>query len=265
MKKFRQRFSADGTQLDMVKKFFVVNFKICSLLERFFPIGMKTHGYSGFVRNFVHPLIGPGKVVFDVGSGRSPILDRDLKHCSRISVIGLDISEHELNLAPPGSYDSKIVADIGSWSGQDLADLVICRMLFEHLPDVASALRNFHSLVKPGGRIAVLLPCRNSFQARISSFLPSSARRKILHSLFSPSINAGYPVYYQSCTISELTCQCQKAGFEVEGWEAFYWSDTFFLFWPAYLIWRMVGWIFYSISPGTMCENFAVMLRKPLP
>ena len=54
----------------------------------------------------------PNSVIYDVGGGKNPHIDLELKRQIKATVVGLDISQSELNAAPPGAYDRTVCAGV---------------------------------------------------------------------------------------------------------------------------------------------------------
>lgn len=153
-------------------------------LDMLLPDIFRVDGNRSFVREFVHPYLTEGTVVYDVGGGKQPMIPVEAKTRLGMRVIGIDIDEKELRSAPPGAYDSTICCDITKYHGNADGDVVICQALLEHVPNVAEALRSIDSILKPGGVALLFVPSSNAAYAKLNLLLPERAKRAILFSVF---------------------------------------------------------------------------------
>ena len=119
----------------------------------------------------------------DVGGGKSPIIDLDTKRRLNITLVGIDVDQDELDLAPPDAYDKAICADICDYAGSGDADLIICQAVLEHLPDVEAAFRSMSSILKPGGRALIFTPSKNALFARLNKWMPEKIKKTLLFGL----------------------------------------------------------------------------------
>jgi len=113
----------------------------------------------------VRSLLGPvrilrGQSVVDLGTGTGhilPVLESLVGPAGR--VCGLDLSEEMLAYAA-GVKESRTVLVRAAAEALPLEsrawDAVICMGIFPHFADRSAALREIHSVLVPGGRIAVL-------------------------------------------------------------------------------------------------------------
>lgn len=159
-----------------------------------------------------------------------------------------------------------IVADLAQYTGSSDADLVICRTTMEHVQNTAAAMRGLASTLAPGGRAALLIPCRNTLFARLNLLLPERLKLKLLaffHADKGRDGHDGFPAYYDQCTPSKLAALTREAGLEVELVNPHWTSNYFRFFLPLYLVWR--GWsvIARNLLGPDFCENFIMVLRKP--
>lgn len=103
-----------------------------------------------------------GSRILDAGAGTQ----RYRRYCSHFRYVSQDISEYdgrgnEVGLQT-GDFDFgelDIVSDIGSIPESDKSfDAIMCIEVFEHLPDLQLALREFARLLKPGGYLIITSP-----------------------------------------------------------------------------------------------------------
>src|SRR6476646_8215122 len=75
-----------------------------------------------------------GAVILDIGSGRHPSVPAVMRGSSSM-YIGLDLSEHELQLAGAGAYDRVVVADLTERIPElvGTVDLAVSWQVLEHV------------------------------------------------------------------------------------------------------------------------------------
>jgi uncharacterized UPF0146 family protein len=141
--------------------------------------------------------------VCDVGGGANPAVALDYIARTGLSYVLLDASESELAKAP--SAYTKVVADIcaPTLEVEGEFDLVITRMVAEHVSDPLSFHRNVRSLLNADGRVFHFFPTLYSLPFVLNRVLPSSLSDRILGVIQSgrdPTGSHGkFPVYYRWC------------------------------------------------------------------
>ncbi len=227
------------------------------------PEKFRIDGNMHFQERFALSHIPEGALVYDVGGGKRPFLSPEEKARRKLRVVGLDIDEEELMRAPLGAYDEAIRADITEYCGRGDADVAICQALLEHVADTPSAFAGVASVLKTGGRALLFAPSRNAVYARINLMMPENLKRKILHFLH-PELEgkAGFPSYYDCCTLAEFEKIAGEKGFAVLEKRAYYSSEYFRFFTPLHILWRVWLCAFHLFAKERAAETFSVALRK---
>lgn len=209
------------------------------------------------------PLIQPGTTTWDVGCGSRPFVDLNTKRDLDLTIVGLDIDQGELDKMPPGSCDRTFAADLCSFRATGDADLVICRTVLEHVRDVDSAFAALVSMLKPGGTLAVRVPCRNALFARINLALPERLKRKILFSIREDDGHSGFPARYDRCTPAHFRVLAEHHGLDIVELRCYWYAPYFFFFVPFWAAWRLWQACARSLSGDAVCESFALVARAP--
>ena len=107
-----------------------------------------------------------GDAIVDVGCGNGRYLAELGRRDHRGPLIGVDISRGMLEVTrkttPPARF---VVASASTLPlRDDSADLVLSTHMLYHLPDPALAVREFRRVLKPGGRLAVVLNAQDHLQ-----------------------------------------------------------------------------------------------------
>ena len=154
----------------------------------------------------------PDVVIIDVGSGRHPAIARHDLPAGAL-YIGLDLSERELMVAPPGSYNRVVIGDVTRHYSEleGCADLIVSWQVLEHVAPLEDAVSNIYSYLRPGGLFVAQLSGGRSAFALINRAIPhwmaQAAMKRLLH--WDPKFV--FPARYDRCTHSALSRM-------LEGW-----------------------------------------------
>jgi 2-polyprenyl-6-hydroxyphenyl methylase/3-demethylubiquinone-9 3-methyltransferase len=240
--------------------------KWSAAFDQLLPCEFLPDGNRRFEDEIVPAHLESGQWIYDFGGGSHPVLSVEHKTRLQAKVLGLDIDPRELEQAPEGAYDLKVVADIATFQGEGVADLVVCRALLEHVRDVEGAFRAIASSLRPGGRALVFVPSRNAWFARINLLLPQGLKRRFLFGIFPESKGSqGFQSYYHRCTPKDFEALAKAAGLNVVA-RHLYWSSQYFsCFLPLHMIWR--GWmlLFRWVAPIQSAETFTLVMERPGP
>lgn len=144
--------------------------------------------------------------VCEIGGGRDPLFTAEQAAGHGIDLIVNDIDPGELALTPAGLKTARF--DIaGDLSEPDVArggyDLMVSRMVFEHVHDVEQAWRNIHALLAPGGVALAFFPTLWAPVFTLNHILPEKASRAIVHALYPARRDGGgdpkFPAFYDCC------------------------------------------------------------------
>lgn len=160
--------------------------------------------------------------VCEIGGGRAPLFTAGQARRHGIHLTVNDIDAGELALTPPGLRTARF--DIaGDLSEPDIArggyDLIVSRMVFEHVHDVERAWSNIRALLAPGGVALAFLPTLWAPVFALNHILPEKASRAIVHALFPARRDGGgepvFPAFYDWCRGSRdvLEPMLNRAGF----------------------------------------------------
>lgn len=153
----------------------------------------------------VAPFLRPGMTILDVGAGKRPTLTPDLRP-EGSTYVGLDVEADELAVAPPGSYDEIVVADITKpmpdYEGR--FDLVISFMVFEHVTPMEGAVEQLGRMLKPGGSVVLIFAGGRSLFATLNRVIPHRLSVFLLHRLLGRRPANVFVAHYDSCTATGM-------------------------------------------------------------
>lgn len=146
----------------------------------------------------------PGPVRFlEIGGGRDPLFREDEAAQAGLAVTVNDIDAAELALAPQAFARAQF--DIAGDLDQAKAatgsyDLIVSRMVMEHVAGVPQAWTNMHRLLAPGGVALAFVPTLYAPPFVINHLIPEAASARLLR-LFFPNRHAGvqpkFPARYE--------------------------------------------------------------------
>ena len=113
--------------------------------------------------------------VLEIGGGREPLLTIEEAQANNIELTLNDIDERELARAPALFKKAKfdVAGDIDpTWEGQ--FDLIISRMVFEHVRNAPRAWTNKRNLLAPGGVVIAFHPTLYAPPFVMNILLPES-------------------------------------------------------------------------------------------
>lgn len=162
------------------------------------------------------------KHMCEIGGGRDPLFRQDEARALGLEFTINDIDPGELALAPDGYKKAcfDISGDLWTLPQQPGPyDLMVSRMVFEHVADVEKAWNNVHALLAPGGVALCFFPTLYAWPFVINHIIPETLSHKIVHALFPNRRDGGgdpkFPAVYDWCygRESKLRPMLAKAGF----------------------------------------------------
>jgi SAM-dependent methyltransferase len=227
------------------------------------PAQFVLDGNCSFRLDFAPRFLKPNLVVWDVGAGKHPLIDVELKRRLGLKVVGLDLSESELARAPEGSYDEVVVTDITGFRGTGTADLVVCQALLEHVRDTEAAIRAISTILKTGGLALLFVPSSNAAFARLNRLLPDGLRKRVLRTLHPQGGDRqGFPAYYDRCIPDDFRRLADHSAMSVIDCRTYYTSSYFEVLFPLHLLWRAWILLAYRINRERFAETFSMALQK---
>ena len=158
------------------------------------------NGYVPFLKNLIETR--GVRSICDIGGGANPLLPIEYIRQHLLDYTVLDISETELQKAPPCYH--KIIADIAardfSTAGKTF-DLVFSKMLAEHITNAPQFHANIRKILAPEGVAAHFFPTLYAIPFLMNRIIPESLSDRLL-SVFAPRDRfqrAKFPAYYQWC------------------------------------------------------------------
>lgn len=162
------------------------------------------------------------KHLCEIGGGRDPLFAEEKAAGLGLHYTINDIDPVELAHAP-ACFD-KACFDIAGdlWAMKNLPgpyDLMVSRMVFEHVADVERAWNNVHTLLAPGGVALCFFPTLYAWPFVVNHLIPERLSHRIVQALFPNRRDGGgdpkFPAVYDWCYGREsvLRPMLERAGF----------------------------------------------------
>ena len=147
---------------------------------------------------------GDGLVrLLEIGGGRGPLLTPEEAAAAGIALTVNDIDARELSLAP-AAFDKaqfNIAGDVeAAWAGR--FDLIVSRMVFEHVKDAPRAWANVRALLAPGGVAMAFHPTLYAPPFVVNWLMPEILTARVLRFFFPGRHGGDYPKFparYEMC------------------------------------------------------------------
>ena len=178
-----------------------------------------------------------GGTFVDLGGGRSCVYESAVPRDRGVRLVAVDISADELALNT--SADVTKLADVAEglpFADQEV-DLLVSRVVLEHVDGVPAAIENIARVLRPGGRTIHFAPGRYATFALAARLLPFEPLLKLLHFAIPSSVGVvEFDVHYDHTDPVALERLFRRAGFQdvTVSWTAAQ-ADYFRPFLPAYV------------------------------
>ena len=221
--------------------------------------------YSAFVQRMVQEC-GARKIC-DVGGGANPVLSLQFVNDNQLDCTVLDISSTELEKAPKGY--KKLVQDIeAEGSGPtDQFDLVVTKMMAEHLKNGRLFHKNIFSMLRPGGVAIHYFPTLYALPFLVNRLIPERLSSYMLD-VFLPRDRyqlGKFPAYYSWCygPTSPMLKMLTEIGYEIMQYRGFF-GNTYYTRIPILRNLHRAYTQYLAKHPTPYLTSFAqVVLRKP--
>lgn len=250
----------------MLRKFFDANRRLCDWIEDRLPRDF-TLNYNRLFVDTVAAKINrtSGKIVVDVGAGKTCHFLSKLGAESRPVLIGVDVAEEEIR--DNGDLAMRIVGDVarGPLFRTDSIDFLVSRSVVEHLPDNAAFVAHSARALRSGGYFIHLFPGRYAPFAVINRLLPDAVARALLY-FFFPEFRdpCGFKAFYDRCYYSAMAKALTDNGLVVESIHLRYYQSLYFKFFaPFYLISLLYDLLVYWSGFKNLGSQLLVVATKP--
>jgi SAM-dependent methyltransferase len=233
----------------------------------YLPATNEWNEYSAFVQDLVQRY--RACAICDVGGGANPVLPLQFIQENRLDCTILDISGTELAKAPEGY--GRVVQDIeaGDFPFAGQYDLVVTKMLAEHLRNGGLFHKNVFSMLKPGGVAVHYFPTLYALPFLVNKLIPERLSSLLLD-VFLPRDRyrqGKFPAYYSWCygPTPAMLSMLNTIGFEILLFKGIF-GSTYYSRIPVLRDLHRAYSGYLVKHPVPYLTSFAqLILRKPLP
>tara|TARA_B110000305_G_scaffold87237_1_gene98347 strand:+ start:53 stop:811 length:759 start_codon:yes stop_codon:yes gene_type:complete len=247
----------------MFKKFISLNQQACAWFTGQFP-GLiwpehTRHWFASAVSKIIDSCDDEKRrpSVLEVGGIDRPFLEKG----AGFDYVGMDI-EHRPKCDEV--YDRFFVQSIEEpLSGK--YDLIISRMVLEHVPDNEKTWSVMYEALKPGGKAIHIFPSGLHPYSLATRLVGNKLQRKLIR-LYRPNAVevTGYPAFYNRCSPRALRKTLERMAYgSIEIRTNYSAAEYFNFFLPAFLIVASFNLLCHKLGVQMSCSNVFVSVQKP--
>lgn len=218
-----------------LKKYLSKNKEMARRLSNYLPTKKfdPFSDYENTVIQVIKQIKNP--LVLDIGGGKQCFLAS--RNISDNIIICLDLQMRQLCANCDANY--LIMGNALSIPLSDNSvDLVISRSFIEHVPSVETFFQEANRVLKKGGYLISVFPCKFALFAMINQFLPEHLSKQALHHLVSTRDDElGFKAYYDRCYFTGIKNLLNQTDFKVLYIKDYHFSSAYFEFFlPLFLL-----------------------------
>ena len=201
-------------------------------IVQYYPSELGWVQYDDFLRQLV---VGQGcRRICEIGGGANPALPIEFVREHGLDYLIVDISESELAKAPKG-YRTRVLDMARPIEPvSENCDLVISKMLAEHVADARQFHLNVHGMLRPGGLAFHFFPTLYTPPFVLNCLMPERLAYTLLNQLQpgreSSGRNAKFPAYYRWCRgpMKGQWARFGSLGYQVRSYWGFYGHEPYY-------------------------------------
>lgn len=202
-------------------------------------------------------------MIVDIGGGANPVLSEE--KALRFKYIVIDINQKELDKAI-GAYFEKVCTDISTDHAGIKCDLIVTKMLLEHIPNPKEFHTSCYNMLNHGGQALHFFATKYSPASIVNRILPEHVSRSILYRIQQRSweTEGKFPAYYRWCMgpTKKQICKFQSVGFIIEQYNGYLGSGYLVNIPILNLLERLYNTIILKIKSPYFCSNSIIFLSK---
>jgi ubiquinone/menaquinone biosynthesis C-methylase UbiE len=161
-------------------------------------------------RELIHKYVSPSHRLLDAGCGRYLEFSKEL--ADNVQVVGVDLEPALETRNQRSPYGVRGNLDYLPFT-DNYFDLVISRSVIEHLANPSLVFKEFHRVLKPGGRVILSTPNKYDYVSIVAALTPYRWHRVLASKTLQVSEDDVFPTLYRANTLSKLGEELRAAGF----------------------------------------------------
>lgn len=153
--------------------------------------------------------LASGSRLLDAGCGR--YLEFSKEFSDNVQVVGIDLEETLDTRNRRSPYATRGDLELLPFPA-GYFDMIISRSVVEHLENPPQVFREFHRVLKPGGKVILSTPNKYDYVSVIASITPYRWHRALVSKIFQISEDDVFPTLYRANTLSKLGKELRRAG-----------------------------------------------------
>lgn len=201
-----------------------------------------------------------GCTILEVGGGQHPSLMKR----ANVDYTIIDPDEKELTKSPDDIY--KVYGLLEDMDEQIKYDLVLSKMVLEHIEYPDHFHQKIHNLLKPGGKAIHFFACRHSIPAFVNRFLPEFLGDKILQLIGNRDLENSpkYPAFYRRVkgNLRSQNDYFTSMDYKINTYHSFVGHKYFARFWGMSFLEKLYTQLLYKLSIKQLSTVALVVLQK---
>jgi SAM-dependent methyltransferase len=198
--------------------------------------------------------------ILEIGGGAHP----SFENRSNISYTIVDPDSKELNKSPKDVH--KLNLTIEQMDSQQQYDLIISKMVLEHIPSPDEFHEKVFQLLKPNGKAIHFFACRHSIPSFVNRVLPEFMSDALLRLLQNRNTEdyPKYPAYYKR-TNGGVTSQIkyfEGLGYEVDAYNSYVGHKYFQSIPILKQLEQLYTWVLVQLKMKSLATVALVILKK---
>ncbi len=232
------------------------------MLDALYKTNQSWKDFPLFVQKLIDTIDSNGTIV-EVGAGANPSLSKE--QVGERKYILIDVSQSELNKSE-GDYFNTMCIDVSKGVPEIKADLVISRMLLEHIPNPKEFHRGVHKLLKNKGKAIHFYATLYSPASIINLFLPESISKPLLYKIQNRKWEkeGKFPAFYR-WTLGPTKKQINRlenCGFKFLEFNGYIGQGYFYGISILGVIEKLWNKLIWKIRSPYLCSNAIMILQK---
>lgn len=198
--------------------------------------------------------------ILEIGGGAYP----SIQERANLNFTVIDPDRKELDKCPEDC--NKICSRIQNYQGENTFDLILSKMVLEHVEDPNSFHEKILTLLNTNGRVIHFFACRHSIPALVNRLLPENLGETILRFLKNRKTEdfPKYPAFYKKTKggVKSQINYFENLGYKVEDYRSYVGHKYFQAFPILKQMEQLYTWLLVQLQMKSLATVALVVLKK---